>query len=252
MYKIPANTLFIGQSLAFMPECHSTNDEALQLFRAGKGVEGLVVITNSQTSGRGQRNNTWESEPGKNLTFSILLTPHFLLAKDQFYLTICISSAIAEYLKETFGEAVKIKWPNDLMVGDRKVCGILIENQLSGQQIQSCVVGIGLNVNQKKFDSEKASSMKHLSGREFSLTDELPKILEKIEARYLMLRQGQTQKLKSEYLSQMYWIRETHVFSAFENEFEGMITGVDEIGRLCVTMKECVKVFGVKEVQFLR
>jgi BirA family biotin operon repressor/biotin-[acetyl-CoA-carboxylase] ligase len=163
LYKIPANTLFIGQSLVFMPECHSTNDEALQLFKAGKGVEGSIVITSNQTAGRGQRTNTWESEPGKNLTFSILLTPHFLLAKDQFYLTVCISTALADYLKETFGETVKIKWPNDLIVQDKKVCGMLIENQLSGQQIQSCVVGIGLNVNQKKFDSEKASSMKLLS-----------------------------------------------------------------------------------------
>jgi BirA family biotin operon repressor/biotin-[acetyl-CoA-carboxylase] ligase len=242
----------MGQSLVFMPECHSTNDEALQLYKAGKGVEGSVVITDNQIAGRGQRSNTWESEAGKNLTFSILLTPHFMLAKDQFYITICVSIAIAEYLLEALGENAKIKWPNDLLVRDKKVCGILIENQVSGQHIQSCIVGIGLNVNQQIFGADKASSMKLLSGREFVLADELPKILEKIESRYLLLRQGQRQKLFSEYVKHMYWLREKHFFLSDQKEFEGMISGVDEIGRLNMATEEGIKVFGVKEVQFLR
>ena len=242
----------MGQSLVYMPECHSTNNEALGLFKAGKGIEGSVVITSNQTAGRGQRNNVWESEAGKNLTFSILLTPHFILPKDQFYLTICISLGIADYLNEALHEHVKIKWPNDIIVKDKKLCGILIENQLSGQRIQSCIVGIGLNVNQENFISEKASSMKLLSGNEFVLEDELQKILKKIEVCYLMLRQGQTEKLFSEYITNMYWRGEKHLFSSFQTEFEGVVTGVDEIGRLRIETKENVKIFEVKEVQFLR
>jgi len=242
----------MGHSLVFMPECHSTNDEASRLLQTRKSSEGTVIVTHHQTAGRGQRSNTWESDPGKNLTFSILLKPHFILAKDQFYLNICISVGLAEYLSEALSETVKIKWPNDILVKDKKLCGILIENHISGQQIQNSIVGIGLNVNQEKFVIEKAGSMKQMTGREFVLEVELQKLLEKIESRYLLLREGQTQKLFSDYLSQMYWLREKHVFSTFQKELEGIIIGVDEIGRLLIEMEDGVEVFGVKEVEFLR
>jgi BirA family transcriptional regulator, biotin operon repressor / biotin---[acetyl-CoA-carboxylase] ligase len=252
LYKIPANTLFIGQSLVFMPECHSTNDEALQRIRSGKVPEGTVIVTDNQIKGRGQRSNVWIAAPGANLTFSIILSPSFLPVSDQFYLNMSIALGITDFIQQLIPEkAVRIKWPNDIIIEDKKVCGILIENQLSGKRIQHSVVGIGLNVNQTQFEFENASSLRALSGKTFQLAEVLEKLLEQIEARYLMLRNQHLQKLYADYLSAMHWLGEHHSFSYSQNQFEGEIIGVDEIGRLRIQVGGEVKVFSVKEVNYL-
>jgi BirA family biotin operon repressor/biotin-[acetyl-CoA-carboxylase] ligase len=242
----------MGQNLVFMPECHSTNTEALLLFKNQIGLEGTVVITDYQIAGRGQRSNIWESEPGKNLTFSIVLTPQFLLPRNQFYLTASVSVALAQYLSAVLNAHAKIKWPNDIIVQDKKLCGILIENQVSGQKIQSCIVGIGLNVNQETFSVPKAGSMRTISAHEFVLADVLESILEKIESNYLLLRQEKYKKLFSTYLDHLYWLGEKHLFSDGQQEFEGTITGVDEIGRLCITSGNGMRTFEIKELSFIK
>src|SRR5690349_7854438 len=163
----------MGHSVVFMPECHSTNDEASRLIESSSHVvEGTVVITDSQTSGRGQRGNTWITEPGKNLTFSLLMKPTFLNAQDQFLLNKAFSLGLYDYLNATLQATVKIKWPNDMVVNDKKICGILIENQIQGQNIQNSIVGIGLNVNQENFSIPTATSMKVL-GKDFTLENVL-------------------------------------------------------------------------------
>lgn len=252
MYKIPAKTLFVGQSLVYMPECHSTNDEASRLIQREGTIEGTTVITSDQTAGRGQRGNTWHSEPGKNLTFSIILKPSFLAVSNQFYLNMIVSLGVYDYLKTIFDEAVKIKWPNDILVKDKKVCGILIENQINGQKIQNSTIGVGLNVNHEKFDLERASSMKLLCDRGFELQEVFEGVLEKIESRYLMLREQSTEALSSEYKNALYWLDERHVFSSRQKLFEGKITGVDEFGRLKIETDTGVKYMSVKEVEFVR
>jgi len=235
-----------------MPECHSTNDEALQRIRSGKVPEGTVVVTDNQTKGRGQRSNVWITLPGVNLTFSIILLPSFLPVNNQFYLNMSIALGIADFLQHLIPtKTVRIKWPNDIIIDDKKVCGILIENQLSGQRIQHSVIGIGLNVNQMQFEFEKASSLAALSGRAFQLPELLEGLLEKIEARYLMLRNQQTQKLLDDYLTTMYWIGERHIFSDAQTQFQGVIIGIDEIGRLRIEVGNEVKLFSVKEVNYL-
>lgn len=252
MYKIPANTLFVGQSLVFMPECHSTNDEASRLIQAGNVMEGTTVVTHHQTAGRGQRGNTWISEKGKNLTFSIVLKPAILPVKDQFYLNMSIALGVYDYLEEIFKGHVKIKWPNDILIKGKKVCGILIENQLSGQQIQHSIVGVGLNVNQEKFSLENATSLRVLSGQEFQLEVVLEGVLEKIESRYLLIREQLLDTVSLAFTEVMYWLDEQHVFSTQGVEFTGRIIGVDEIGRLKIQTSEGLSTFGVKEVEFLR
>jgi BirA family transcriptional regulator, biotin operon repressor / biotin---[acetyl-CoA-carboxylase] ligase len=253
LYKIPAKTLFIGQSLVFMPECHSTNDEALRLIREGQVPEGTVVITDNQTAGRGQRNNAWVARPGENLTFSIVLHPGFLQPKDQFQLNMCIALGITDFLEEVFSkELVQVKWPNDIIVNNKKVCGILIENQLSGSRMNTSIAGIGLNVNQQQFDFEQAGSLALVAGRQFALADVLKGVLEKIESRYLMLRSPNVQKLNSDYLSKMYWMGEWRIFADAQSEFTGKITGIDASGRLLIETNNDVKVYSVKEIRYLR
>jgi len=235
-----------------MPECHSTNDEASRLIQGGNVMEGTTVVTHHQTAGRGQRGNTWISDKGKNLTFSIVLKPAVLPVKDQFYLNMAIALGVYDYLQEIFKDHLKIKWPNDILIKGKKVCGILIENQISGQQIQHSIVGVGLNVNQEKFSLENATSLRVLSGEEFQLEDVLEGVLEKIESRYLLVREQLLDSISIAFTEVMYWLGEQHVFSTHGLEFTGMVIGVDEIRRLKIQTNEGLKTFGVKEVEFLR
>ncbi|MDE6394194.1 MAG: biotin--[acetyl-CoA-carboxylase] ligase [Duncaniella sp.] len=116
-------------------------------------AHGTAVMAREQTAGRGQRGNSWEAEPGKNITLSLMLRPEGLHPARQFVISQAVSLAIVEML-DRYVERVSIKWPNDIYVRDRKICGILIENAISGSSITRCIVGIGLNVNQTRFLSD--------------------------------------------------------------------------------------------------
>lgn len=250
MYKISANTLFVGKNLVFVPECHSTNTIAMDLSQRESTIEGTVVITDNQHSGRGQRGNRWVSEPGKNLTFSLILKPAFLRPDQQFRLTMVISLAIADYAKSKFPDSVKIKWPNDVLVKERKICGILIENSLSGDTIQSAVVGIGFNINQTSFPNLKATSIKQETGKDYTLEDELPLLLQAIEERYVQLRDGRINLLENDYLTNLYRKGEWHAFNTKAGALPGMIEGVDQRGRLIVQTSEGKQYYDLKEISF--
>ena len=251
MYKIPANTLFIGKKLIFMPECHSTNSLALELCQQSYVPEGTLVITDWQTAGRGQRGNTWESHPGMNLTFSVILKPTFLAIKDQFSLSMITSLAIRDYLAAMCSDPVFIKWPNDILVKQSKICGTLIENQLMGQQFTYAVVGIGLNINQQQFNIPMATSLSLIVGKDFDLQDVLEGLLSHLESRYLQLRQGRAQQLKEDYLKYLYRFNEHHTFQSGDDQFGGKILGIDDQGRLRVLIRDQERDFGVKEISFV-
>lgn len=136
-----------------------------------------VIAATDQKKGRGQRGNTWESKAGENLTFSILYKHNGLPVKDQFAVTEAVSLAIVEYLGSKGVEA-SIKWPNDIYSGDRKICGILIENHLSSDFLSDSVVGIGLNINQKDFPSSIPNpvSLSMITGRAYDIKEEMQKI----------------------------------------------------------------------------
>lgn len=150
--------------LIHIDETESTNSLARGCTMQGKGI---VVWAEYQTAGRGQGTNTWESARGKNLTLSFRFRPEGVKATEQFIISMAISVALARTLA-TLHE-VSIKWPNDIYVGDRKICGILIENMLKGDSIEDCIIGIGLNLNQKDFvsDAPNPTSMALESGKEY-------------------------------------------------------------------------------------
>ncbi len=251
MYKIPANTLFIGQHLVFVPECHSTNHELQRLMQQKGSAEGIVVITQHQTAGRGQQGNIWVSEPGKNLTFSIGLKPSFITIHEQFYLSIAVSLGLKDCLQHFLPDAaIKIKWPNDIMVNDKKICGILIENQVVNQQIDRTVVGIGLNVNQRFFPMPQATSMNLESEKVFDLNDVFSELLERIEATYLRLKAGELEKLKQDYEENLYWRGELHEFSIDHQRQLGMLQGISEGGKLCILLNGELKSFVFKEIRY--
>lgn len=152
-----------------LSEATSTNSVAAEM--GAEASHGTAVWALTQTAGRGQRGNTWEAEPGKNLTFSLVLRPYAIAAARQFELSMLVSIAIVRTFERYISDDVRIKWPNDIYVGDKKICGILIENSLSGAAIDRSIVGIGLNVNQQTFRSDAPNpvSMAQITGREYDL-----------------------------------------------------------------------------------
>lgn len=251
MYKIPANTLFVGKNLIYVPECHSTNTLAQELCQKTFMSEGTVVVTDNQSKGRGQRGNVWLSMPGMNLTFSVILKPVFLKPVDQFNLTIVISLSIHDFLCELIPEEIKIKWPNDLLICGKKTCGILIENTISGSMLQQSIVGIGINVNQPSFSLDQATSMKVITGKEFNLSDSLALVLLKLEQRYLQMRNGKYHDLKAEYMRYLFGFGKQMTFADSEGKFDGVIQGVTDDGRLVISRGEQIKKYNFKEVTFL-
>ena len=251
MYKIPAKTLFMGKNLIFMPECNSTNTLAQQLCQQPAISDGTLIITDNQTAGRGQRGNSWEGEVGQNFTMSLILKCGFLQAQEQFYLNIAISLGILDYLRSRSQTDIQIKWPNDILMNERKVCGILIENTLQGTTISHSIVGIGLNINQTTFSSDRASSLKKVTNRTYVLSDELEDLLLSLEKFYLQLRQQKMKDLLDAYYQNLFWFGKEKKFRSSGKEWNGRITGVDHAGRLVLKTDEGDQVFGLKEIEFV-
>lgn len=157
-------------SIVRLSEVASTNSYIKEQLH--NATHGTVVVTDCQTAGRGQRGNRWEAEPGKNLTFSIMLQPA-IAANCQFSVSEAVSVAIVNVLRRHLPrpEVVTVKWPNDIYVSDSKICGILIENSLTGSVVSRSVAGIGVNVNQRLFlsDAPNPVSMANIAGVDFPL-----------------------------------------------------------------------------------
>lgn len=144
---------------------------------------GTVIYTPSQTAGRGQKGNSWESEDGKNLTFSLLLKRPPVKARDQFYLSEAAALAVVEAMTAEAGDGFTVKWPNDVYWRDKKACGMLIENSLDGTDIATSIIGIGLNVNQERFlsDAPNPVSLINITGHEHDLMALLKRVCSRIE-----------------------------------------------------------------------
>lgn len=162
----------------------STNTYARSLNPDTTDTTPLVVITDCQTEGRGQRGNSWESEPGRNLTFSLVLYPRWMAPAHQFELSMLVSVGIVNALRSYVDtpEWLSIKWPNDIYFGNRKMVGILIENSLGQESIERSIVGIGLNVNQKIFKSDAPNpiSLSHATGFDIDRDSLLDKVVDSI------------------------------------------------------------------------
>jgi len=250
LYKILAKTLFVGKRIVFMPSCHSTNDVASQLVDKENIVEGTIIITDNQTRGKGQLDNKWETEPKMNLTFSIILKPHFITAADQFLLNIVPSLAVFEYLNQKYPGEVKIKWPNDILCQGKKVCGILVKNFLRNKNISNSVVGIGLNINQIMFENPLAISMFQMDKVTRELDVELETLCHIFEKYYLMLKSGKEDVLKKNYLQSLYGLDEWILFKA-QDSFRGKIVGIDERGKLGIESEGIIKYYSFKEVVYI-
>jgi BirA family biotin operon repressor/biotin-[acetyl-CoA-carboxylase] ligase len=254
LHKILTKTLFLGKNVIYLPTCHSTNDIAMQLATETRVVEGTLVVTGNQSKGRGQRGNTWLSEPDANLTFSLLLTPRFLPVDRQFLLNISLSLAISDLVQDALpyseDTVVSVKWPNDIYINSNKTAGILIENTLKKTNLEICVAGIGLNVNQTRFGFKGPTSLAAISGEKYDLAKLLEDLVCYVEKRYLQLRSGDHAGLQNDYLERLYWKDEPRLFQS-EFLFEGKIRGIDKTGHLLIETQRGLESFGIKDVKFI-
>jgi BirA family biotin operon repressor/biotin-[acetyl-CoA-carboxylase] ligase len=251
MYKILANTIFLGKDVHFLPECHSTNDTALNLVKDRKAHEGTVVITDHQLQGKGQRGNKWITEKGLNLTFSLILKPNFLDISEQFYLNMAVSNSIRKLLQEYIPH-LQVKWPNDLILPDfGKIGGILIENTYSGTNWDFAVVGVGINVNQVQFENPQATSLAKATGSKFDLSELFRLLMTQIEQGYLQLKRGKWLEIKSEYLHNLYLKDVWNNYEDSFGNFKGKIVGISAQGKLEMERENGeIQLFGLKEVVF--
>jgi len=248
------NTLFIGKVFLHFPTLASTNSHAAELLAKTKPAEGTVISTAHQYAGRGQIGSSWESAAGVNSTFSAILYPDFVAVRQQFVLNQMVALAVRDAIAPLLAAPVLVKWPNDIYINDKKVCGILIQNSIAGHTIQNSIVGIGINVNQESFSSQtvKASSLKIESGQAHSTEDLIASCCEQLEYRYLQLKNGHAEKLKQDYFQHLYRYQEEAWFAKPDGTtFRGVITGITPSGQLELQTAEGLSTFDIKGITFL-
>ena len=228
----------------------STNAYLKELALSQPLEDFTVVSTESQLKGRGQMGSEWISDKGKNLTISILKRFKEFYVDNQFDLNCVVSLAIYDVLSELLVPNLSVKWPNDILSGKQKICGILIENILRGKFLHMAILGIGLNVNQIDFGKvERASSLKLLLGANFNLDELTDEILNKLKSYFKV----PPKDLRNKYTSLLFRKDKPSTFEGFGNKkFIGFIRTVDEAGKLVVELEDSViNKFDLKEVKLL-
>ena len=225
-------------SIVHLLEVDSTNryvrDEAVALWQ-NRGINDFAVVSAGlQTAGRGQRGNTWSSNAGENLLFSILVRPgETLEVSKQFLLSQAVALSIHDAMK-CYGVDTRLKWPNDIYAGSRKLAGILLELDYSGAFVEQAIIGIGLNVNQEGFPQMDRTpvSMKMLWKRDFILDDVLATILDLFEHYYTEMRFGNRDAIAAEYKRVLLGMNERHTFIDRDGHFDAVIQDVESDGHL--------------------
>ncbi len=251
------SNLIIGNTVIELPEVDSTNRYVKNLIKSGKVFEGMVVWTIRQTNGRGQQGNTWLSNPDENLTFSMVLTPKNLPAQKQFYLSIITSLAVVDFLN-TYRIDAQIKWPNDVLINNRKIAGVLIENSLKGRRINYSIIGIGINIFQTDFPIPTATSLaQHIrfpaqekNNPKPVLQTMLEKICSYVEKYYFMLLNGKFDELKQLYYSRLSGFQSPITITANGQQFTTRVKQVFDNGKIELQLNNgTTRIFGFKEFE---
>lgn len=240
-------------SYIYLPECRSTNSEALRLIEQQEAKEGTYIYTDCQTAGRGQMNTHWEAAPGLNITASLILHPSFLPPARQFMLSIVAALGVYDFAALYLpAETLAIKWANDLLYRERKLSGILVQCVLQ-QGIKAAVVGVGFNVNQAHFETPRAVSLHQITGRFYRLEDLHSQLRRCLLNRYEQLRNGESKQLVQSYLRRLWRLHQPAPYRDKQGIFEGVIRGIDPYGRLIVEHKEKAqsRLYDIKEIEFL-
>lgn len=214
-----------------------------------------VVYADEQSSGKGMGSNSWESQPGRNLTFSMGVNVSFLEAAHQFLLSQAVPLGLLDVLDGILPDGACVKWPNDIKVGNGKLAGILINSTIRGAMMGVSVIGIGLNVNQMQFQDWPTHpvSMKMILGRDVELETLLPQLVEAVDRRVQMLRTPEgVACVKEDYLERLYRYRVWADYEVKGQKVRRYITGIDSFGRLeTVDESGTQYIYDIKELVFL-
>ena len=229
----------------------STNIYAFELLRQKKIANGTVITANFQNKGKGQMGHLWQSESGKNLQFSVLMSMN-IKVENQFHLSQLVAISLKQWLDTLAVEGVQIKWPNDILVKGRKIAGVLIENSIQGQEISHSVIGIGLNVNQEVFGNfaRIATSLKIELDCFFDCKTLLKEFLQVFQSNYLLFKSGQI-NLQQRYLDNLFGFGIPQHYKDVEGDFLGVILGVLPSGKLQINKNGKLKSYDLKELKFL-
>lgn len=249
-------TLFIGQNEIFLPEVNSTNSYAIELLKNVNQAEGTIVYTFNQTQGRGQRGNSWMSQPGQNLAISIVLKPHFLALKNLHFMYVVSALAVHDVMTQILNNSqfdIKIKWPNDILVNGKKIAGILNENILQNTKLNYCVTGIGVNINQSDLsDLPAATSLYLLTSERHDPKIIISKLCSAFEKFYMLLKKEHYSVLLELYYKNLYKINEFSSFKVNDTIVSLKVNGINSSGLLHLTDKDHKDLFfDVKEIQWV-
>ena len=227
---------------------HIEETDSTNRWLKAHGEGTMVVVADYQTAGQGCGTNSWESERGKNLTFSMLIHPTDIPASQQFRITEIVSVALCETIERYMETKASIKWPNDIYVGDCKICGILIENRLQGHVIKDSIIGIGLNVNQIEFvsDAPNPVSLRQLVGHEIDREVLLHDFLQAFEV--FSVRENTV----FSYRKRLFRLGKINTFEDKAGRFDGIITDVEADGHLLIRdLTGEMRRYAFKEVTFI-
>lgn len=231
-------------------QLHSTNAFALEMLQNNK-EEGLVITADMQTHGAGQRGKVWDSASGENLLMSVVLQPN-CTTRQQQSLNSAVALALYDVLVEYFATAVSIKWPNDMMIDNKKIAGILIQNKVVGAEITHAVVGIGLNVNQTQFKDyfPEATSFALEKNTLFNLIKIRDALLSRLANRVDEMKMGKN--VQVEYTEALFLRDELADFQHAENTFKGIIRGVTDEGALRLEQQDgSIHTYQNQEIRYL-
>lgn len=237
----------------YIPQTISTNVSLAEICSKGYTENLTSVYSSFQTDGRGQRGNKWESEDGKNLLFSFVIFPNGLPAREHFILLQITALALFDTLSE-YTDGISIKWPNDIYWMDRKICGTLIENDLSGMNIERSISGTGVNLNQKIFRSGAPNpiSLSLITGQEYDIETVLHKIMNSASIYHRMFDNGESDIIRKKYFEAIYRKDGFYMYKDNNGTFDAIIEDIEKDGRLVLKDREGrVRKYLFKEVSYI-
>ena len=232
----------------------STNSYLKKIILEKDISDYTIVTANFQTEGKGQLGYMWESEDSKNLLCSIYKKDLGIKVEDQFVLSMLVSLSIIRTLEKLNLPKLYIKWPNDIMSDNKKICGILVENMVKQNSIKESVIGIGLNVNQDTFKNlPNATSIKKIKGVAFNIDELLNELVNNIKKQFSDFNQSNIDLIFRQYEDVLYRMNIPSTFKNSEGDiFTGFIKGVDNLGRLKVLLEDnLTKSYSIKDISML-
>jgi len=233
-------------------QVESTNAIAMQRLKKGEAGNGDIVITKYQIKGKGQSGNSWYSSNGTNLLLSIICTDLKLEPARLPMFNMLISLAVYNVVNNFFEGNTSIKWPNDILVNEKKIAGILIETTLSGELVKGGVIGIGININEEIFptDLPEACSFYTITNKYYDIDMVFKMLFDQVNLELSKLKLVDFDELRKDYEPLMFGLGVKKYFRTPEKEFEGTISGINSIGQLCIDSTDGPLIFNNKEIAF--